>query len=90
MLKVPRTAHPSIALTRRAVEVDPLGATTYLNLALALSSGDRFPEAEKACSKALELSPQSAMTRGVLSLILLIQGRVDDALTEALREPHSS
>lgn len=80
----------AIALTRHAVEQDPLGATTYLNLALALSSAARLIEAEKACLKALELTPQSAMTRAVLSLILLAQGREADALSEAMREPHEA
>ena len=80
----------AIVLARRAVDQDPLGATTYLNLALSLYSGDRLAEAEGACLKALELAPQSAMTRAVLSLILLAQNRGEEALAQATREPHEA
>jgi TolB-like protein/class 3 adenylate cyclase/Tfp pilus assembly protein PilF len=80
----------AIALALRAVDQDPLGATTYLNLAISLYSGDRVAEAEGACLKALELTPQSAMTRAVLSLILLAQNRGEEALAQATREPHEA
>ena len=47
----------------------------------------RFAEAEAANRKALELAPQRAGSHGWLSLNLLAQGRGDEALAEALREP---
>jgi tetratricopeptide (TPR) repeat protein len=51
---------------------------------------DRFVEGEAAYRKALELAPQSVGTRGYLSLTLLAQGRGEEALKEALREPEES
>jgi TolB-like protein/class 3 adenylate cyclase/Tfp pilus assembly protein PilF len=80
----------AIFLTRRALEQDPLGATAYVNLAMALISADRFAEAESACEKALALAPRSAMTSAVLSLTLLAQGRSEEALPIAEREPHDA
>ena len=47
----------------------------------------RFAEAEAAYRKALELAPQRVATRAFLSLTLLAQGRGEEALAEAMREP---
>jgi TolB-like protein/Tfp pilus assembly protein PilF len=77
----------AIGLARRAVEQDPLSASTYHNLGTALHATDRLAEAEAAYRKALELSPQRALTRAYLSLVVLAQGRGEEALAEALREP---
>jgi hypothetical protein len=40
------------------------------------------------CRKALELAPQRGAAHAYLSLALVAQGRGDDALAEASREPH--
>jgi TolB-like protein len=77
----------AIGLFRRAVEQDPLSAGTYHNLGNTLHAAVRLAEAEAALRKALELSPQRASTRAFLSLNLLAQGRGEEALAEALREP---
>jgi tetratricopeptide (TPR) repeat protein len=77
----------AIGFLRRALEQDPLTAVAYHNLGTALESMDRFAEAEAAYRKALELSPQRVIARGYLSLMLLAQGRGEEALKEALREP---
>ena len=59
----------------------------YNNLGLALHANGRLAEAEAAFRKALELAPQRASAHALLALILLAQGRDDEALAEALREP---
>ena len=76
-----------IALDRRAVEQDPLSAGAYSNLGDALDMSGRLGKAEAAYRKALELAPQRTSTCGHLALNLLAQGRGDEALAEALREP---
>ena len=77
----------AIALYRQAVAQDPLRAAGYHNLGMALDASDRLAEAEAAYRKALELAPQRAGPRAYLALNLLAQGRGDEALAEALREP---
>ncbi len=74
-------------LLRRSVEQDPLSAASYHNLGFALHSSDRFAEADTAFRKALELGPQRSLTRATLSLTVLAQGRGEEALAEAAREP---
>jgi len=74
----------------RALEQDPLSAPSYHSLGLALEAMDRFVEAEAAFRKALELAPQGVATRGLLSVTLLAQGRGEEALKEALREPEEA
>jgi len=76
-----------ITLYRRALELDPLDAHGYSNLGLALHAGHREVEAEAAYREALELAPQKIITRAALSLALLAQGRGEEALAEAAREP---
>jgi adenylate cyclase len=77
----------AIALDRRAVELDPLSTNAYNNLGNDLYAAGRLADAETAYRKALELSPQRHGTRAILSLNVLAQGRVESALSEALREP---
>lgn len=77
----------AIGLARRSVEQDPLSASAHFFLGTTLFAADRLPEAEAALRKALDLSPQRAATRAWLSIALSEQGRSDQALAEALREP---
>ncbi len=77
----------AIGLYRRAIAQDPLSANSYHNLGYAFDANGDFVEAEQAFRKALELSPQLTATRAYLALNLLWQGRGEDALTEASREP---
>ena len=78
----------AIGFYRRAVEQDPLNTSTYTNLGVALHAVDRLTEAEAAYRKALELAPQKVNTGAFLSLTLLAQGRADEALVDAMREPN--
>ena len=77
----------AVALARRAMEQDPLSASAYFFFGLILWPADRPAEAAAALRKALELAPQRAATRAWLSIVLLGQGQVDEALAEALHEP---
>ena len=77
-------------LTRKALEQDPLSATSYHNFGSVLSSGGRLEEAETAYRKALELAPQYPSTHASLSLVLLALGRGEESLVEAVREPEEA
>ncbi len=77
----------AIELVRRAVEQDPLSAAAYNNLGFAYHAAGYLVEAEKACLKALELAPQRVGTRSFLAMAFLDQGRSEEALAEAMREP---
>jgi tetratricopeptide (TPR) repeat protein len=77
----------AIGLYRRAIEQDPLSASTYHSLGMALEAGGRVAEAEQAYRKVLEFSPQRTAAHAILALNLLAQGRADEAVEEGLREP---
>lgn len=77
----------AIALKRSALEYDPLSSGSYHGLGNALHAADRYADAETAYRKALELTPQKVGTCAYLSLTLLAQGRSEEALAEAMREP---
>ncbi len=80
----------AVGLFRRALEQDPLRPATYNNLGWTLHAADRFSEAEDAYRKALELAPLGVAHRAFLSVTLLAQGRSEEALSEAMREPEES
>jgi tetratricopeptide (TPR) repeat protein len=80
----------AMGLYRRAIEQDPVNPGAYYSLGSALDAAGRVAEAEQAYRKALELSPQQMIAREFLALNLLTQGRREEALAEALREPHDT
>ena len=77
----------AIELIRQALEQDPLSASAYSNLASALQAKEAFAESEQAFLKALELAPNGAFAHTSFSFTLLFQGRREEALAEAMREP---
>ena len=77
----------ALELNTRALELDPLSSASYLNLGWNLFASDRFTEAEAAFRSALEFASEGTVARGGLSLALLAQGRSEEALAEAQREP---
>jgi len=79
----------AVELGNRAVESAPLSTNAYHLLGYILDAAGRSTEAEAAYRKAIELAPQCAVVHGLLALNLLEQGRGDEALAEALREPES-
>jgi serine/threonine protein kinase/tetratricopeptide (TPR) repeat protein len=72
---------------RRAVEQDPLSSTGYQRISLLLRILRRFPEAHEALGKALELAPQRIIAHLMRALIMLEEGRHDEALVEIELEP---
>ncbi len=79
----------AIGIFRRALEQDPLSAAAYHSLGLALQAVNDSAGAAEAFSKALELAPQRIATHAHLALTALAQGRGEDALAEAKREPEA-
>jgi tetratricopeptide (TPR) repeat protein len=61
-----------------------------MNMGFALYVLDRFPEAEAAYRRVLELTPERIAVHAHLALTLPAQGRDDEALVEAEREPHEA
>jgi len=80
----------AIGLFNRALEQDPLSAATWSNLGASLHNAGRIVEAEGAYRKALELSQHKSVARALLSVVLLDQGRANEALTEAAQETHEA
>ncbi|HEY6572758.1 MAG TPA: tetratricopeptide repeat protein, partial [Candidatus Eisenbacteria bacterium] len=80
----------AISLMRRAVEKDPLSAAGYSNIGVTYHAAGMLAEAEDATRKAIELAPQRVVIHSSLALILLDQGRAEEALQEALREPEET
>ena len=77
----------AIALHGRVLEQDPLSTLDHGHLGLTLYAADRAADAERAYRKALELAPQRYTARSHLSLAVLAQGRAEEALAEAAKEP---
>jgi tetratricopeptide (TPR) repeat protein len=77
----------AIALGRRAVEQDPLSPGGYNGLGTTYRVAGLLSDAETAYRRALEISPQRVANHMMLSLVLLAQGRGEEALTEAMQEP---
>ena len=80
----------AIVLCRRALEQDPLSTATPIHLGTMLHAADRLTEAEAAYRKGLELAPQRSCAHAFLALTLLAEGRGEEALAEALGEPHEA
>ena len=77
----------AIRFHRLAVEQDPLNAGAYLRLGKSLRCATRFAESEAAFRTAVELAPQRVSVNSGLALSILAQGRAQEALEAALKEP---
>jgi serine/threonine protein kinase/cytochrome c-type biogenesis protein CcmH/NrfG len=76
----------ALDLFRRAVEQDPLSGGAYLRLGKTWLLAQRLVEAEGAIRKAIELAPRRIEAHAVLAIVLLAQGRPDEALEAAQQE----
>jgi TolB-like protein/tetratricopeptide (TPR) repeat protein len=76
-----------IALQRRVVAQDPLSAVARGNLAVFLMGAGQWEEAKAEYARALELSPASPLLRRDIAKILVLQGRLDEALAAAGQLP---
>ena len=77
----------ALQLDRKAVELDPLSATTYSNLGFDADYAGRVDEAILACKKALEINPEFSSAHYRIGLIHLQQNRPQEAMAEIEREP---
>jgi serine/threonine-protein kinase len=77
----------AIEFSRRALIQDPLSAAIYQNLGLTYLAAGRLAEAEKAFRRALELAPQRFVSNAILATVLMDQGRAEESLEQAMREP---
>jgi eukaryotic-like serine/threonine-protein kinase len=76
----------AISFYRQAVARDPLNATLYNNLGLALYYAGRLAEAEEQLRKLLELRPGIAAGQAHLSKVLIARGQPDAALRAIEKE----
>jgi adenylate cyclase len=77
----------AISFYCRAAAQNPLSDEAYFRLGATLFAADRLAEAVAALRTASELGPHRRMTRAWLSVVLLFEGRSEEGLAEALREP---
>ena len=77
----------ALLLSRRAVELDPLRASTHYTLAFNAWWAGQLDEAEGAVRKGLDVDPQFPWLHMVLSRVYLARSRPQDALVEAGRDP---
>jgi serine/threonine protein kinase/cytochrome c-type biogenesis protein CcmH/NrfG len=77
----------ALELSRRVLAQDPLSAAFWHNLGLTSHAAGRLTESEQAFRRALELVPQRFVSNSLLALVLMDQGRVEDALAQAMLEP---
>jgi serine/threonine protein kinase/tetratricopeptide (TPR) repeat protein len=77
----------SIAVAQRAIERDPLSPSAFMALGTSYRIARRDEETVREYRRALELAPNRAIVRHVLSFVLLRLGRLDEARREAEAEP---
>jgi serine/threonine-protein kinase len=77
----------SIELARQAVALDPVNIDARFYLAMSYVFIGRLAEAEAETRHMIELSANGIFSHGVLSCILLLQGRNEEALAAAQKEP---
>ena len=76
----------SIKLAKRATELDPLAPDAFHNLGRHLLAAGRLSECRSAIEHALRLSPGLTTGHGLLAWAYAEEGRLDEALSEALKE----
>ncbi len=76
----------ALELSRRVLAQDPLSAAFWHNLGLTCHAADLLEESEEAFRRALELVPHRFVSSALLALVLMDQGRTDDAMAEAMNE----
>ena len=78
------------ALFQQAVARDPLHASSLSNLGVTYYVDGRYPEAEAAFRKSLEIKPGAGYTHNGLALVLLARGQPEAALAEMQQETDES
>jgi TolB-like protein/Tfp pilus assembly protein PilF len=72
----------AIASARKAVELDPIAPGAHVNLSNALYFARQYDESALAIRHAMSLAPGRPASHYYLGLVLLQQGRNDEALAE--------
>ena len=70
-----------------SLEQDPLSISSYAFIARLYHAMGRLPEAAEAFRKGLEISPDATSLHSLLALVLVSQGRHEEALATASIEP---
>jgi Tfp pilus assembly protein PilF len=78
----------AVELGRRVLLQDPLSAAFWHNLGLTCHAAGRVDESEEAFVRALKLVPQRFVSNALLALVKMDQGKIDDALEQAIKEPY--
>ena len=77
----------ALAFGRRVVAQDPLSAAFWHNLGLTCHAAGMLDESAAAFRRAMELAPQRFVSAALLALVLMDQGRVNEAREQAGNEP---
>lgn len=76
----------SVDSNRRALELEPLGLGSRLNLSIMLTALGRYDEATAVVRQAIELQPRAAIVHRQLSIIQTLRGDNAAAIATALQE----
>ncbi|HKX83524.1 MAG TPA: tetratricopeptide repeat protein, partial [Pyrinomonadaceae bacterium] len=77
----------ALDLGHRVLQQDPLSAAYWHNLGLTCHAAGLLNESENAFRQAIDLSQRRLLSAAMLSLVLLDQGKNDEALVMADDEP---
>lgn len=77
----------AIKFNERLVALNPLDEASYYNLGNTYYAAKKFKKAEKHLNKSLELDPSTILTNYKLSLVLMYQNRLEEALETIKKEP---
>ena len=77
----------ALELSRKVLSQDPLSGAVWHNLGMICHGAGAFVDAERAFTRSLELGTTRVVTTAMFSLVLLDQGRGEDALALAQTEP---
>ncbi len=78
---------PGLAALRKAVVSDPLSDGVWTALGRYLHAAGETVEARQAFARALEINPQHAWANFALGNLLLVEGKVDEAISHYHRAP---
>ncbi len=88
------TAAPQFSGERPVVRADHIGASTFIEKGWTKISGGDYGGAERALTRALELSPNDPQAESLLGWALMLQDKFDDALLNfqkvLVREPQNA
>lgn len=77
----------ALELQRLVLIQDPLSASFWHNLGLTTHAAGLLDESENAFRRAIELAPQRLVSAALLALVMMEQGRYDEAFKQARQEP---